>query len=101
MVMILSIASSHRKIIVIKRNFGGRLAFHEKIVIERCRKYNDDPASICMPIFELMYIWNYFNMIRSKPDLLERWLQLIESRSADSTSVQQRLPDFDNIAHMW
>lgn len=56
----------------LKRNFGGKKAFHEKLVIERSRQFVENPTSIVMPHLDLMYLWNLMSIAKSNPSNLKR-----------------------------
>lgn len=62
----------------IKRSVGGKLAFHEKLVLTRARKFVNTSEDMVMPVFELMYVWNIFNQMGNNPDLFKPMLNLLE-----------------------
>ena len=41
----------------IKRTIGGKLAFHEKLVLTKSKHYVNKSEEMLLPAFELMYIW--------------------------------------------
>ena len=66
------------KVPKLKRNFGGKKAFHEKLVYENSLKYISG-GHLIMPALDVMYIWNIFKIASYKPSCLENILSKIES----------------------
>jgi hypothetical protein len=64
----------------LKRTVGGRKVFHEKIVIERSKKYKDRVEDMILPPLELLYIWNMFHMMFGKKELLEPFLFMVDKK---------------------
>lgn len=64
----------------LKRNFGGKKAFHEKLVIDRSRKYADNEQSLVFAPLDLMYMWNVFVIAACQPDCLPRILGHIDAK---------------------
>lgn len=64
----------------LKRHLGGKRAFHEKIVLDRSKKYANKVNELILPAFELIYIWNIFNMMSQDPSLLQPMLNLVEEK---------------------
>ncbi|XP_015781978.1 tetratricopeptide repeat protein 39A isoform X1 [Tetranychus urticae] len=76
------ISKAFLRIPQLKRRFGGKRAFHEKIVIERSRKYHDKVKQMLLPPFELLYIWNIFKMMASNQKLIQAYLDKIDAKLA-------------------
>jgi hypothetical protein len=72
--------SCYRKIPKLKRKLGGKRAFHEKIVIDRSKKFHDKLDQLMLPPFELLYIWNMFHMMAHEPKLLMPMLEEVENK---------------------
>ncbi|KAI1283776.1 Tetratricopeptide repeat protein 39B [Halotydeus destructor] len=50
-----------------KKNFGGQRAFHEKLVLDRSAIYGEFPEKMVLPIYDLAYVFNYFELfVRSQ-----------------------------------
>lgn len=64
----------------LKRTVGGRKVFHEKIVIEKSKKYKNNVEDMILPPLELLYIWNTFHMMFGKKELLEPFLHLVDKK---------------------
>lgn len=59
----------------LKRNFGGKRAFHEKLVIERSKQFVNSPQSMILPHLDLMYLWNLMSLANSNKILLEKLIE--------------------------
>lgn len=68
------------KVQSLKRNFGGKRAFHEKLVAENAKKFLDHPDKIVLPSLDLMYIWNVYQVASGSSDCLPRILQKIDQK---------------------
>lgn len=81
----------------IKRSLGGKLAFHERLVLTRSKKYVNNSEDMLLPAFELMYIWNVFNMMSNNPELFNPMLELIETKlkSLDKKDGNYKLFEFE------
>lgn len=64
----------------LKRHLGGKRAFHEKIVLDRSKRYANKVNEMLLPAFELIYIWNIMNMMKSDPNLLLPMLAMVEEK---------------------
>lgn len=69
-----------RRIPQLKRTVGGRKVFHEKIVIERSKRYNSQVQLMLLPPLELCYIWNLFQMMYGKKELVQPFLDRINTK---------------------
>lgn len=61
----------------LKRNFGGKKAFHEKLVYEHAMTYIAK-GQLIMPILDVMYIWNIFKVASYKSNCLQTIIDKIE-----------------------
>lgn len=66
----------------IKRTIGGKLAFHEKLVLTRSKHYVHKSEEMVLPAFDLMYVWNNFNMMANNPELFTPMMELVEGKLA-------------------
>lgn len=64
----------------LKRHLGGKRAFHEKIVLDRSKRYANKVNDMLLPAFELIYTWNIFNMMSNDPSLLKPMLEMVEDK---------------------
>ena len=64
----------------LKRHLGGKRAFHEKIVLDRSKRYSNKVNEMILPAFELIYIWNIFNMMSSDPSQLTPMLNMVDEK---------------------
>lgn len=62
----------------VKRHFGGKKAFHEKIVIEKAAVYVSHPEKMILPQLDLMYLWNLFIQASHNPPSLKKIKLMIE-----------------------
>lgn len=69
----------------VKRHFGGKRAFHEKIVIEKAAVYVHEPERMVLPQLDLMYLWNLFIQASHNPSSLDKIKALIQ-RELDSVA---------------
>ncbi|XP_074598326.1 tetratricopeptide repeat protein 39A-like isoform X2 [Brevipalpus obovatus] len=88
----------------LKRRFGGKRAFHEKLVIERSRKYHNKVKQLLLPPFELLYIWNIFNMMSNNSCLLKPFIERIEAKlmlhDGDKENESARLDRYSYLIFM-
>ena len=75
----------------LKRHFGGKRAFHEKIVIEKAAVYVQDPERMLLPQLDLMYLWNLFIQASHNPPSLQKIREMIEGE----LDVVKRASDVD------
>lgn len=80
------------KVQSLKRNFGGKRAFHEKLVSENAKKFLNNPDSIVLPSLELMYIWNIFQVASGNQECLPRILTKIDRKLTDYSTDSKDLP---------
>lgn len=74
------ISKSLKRIPQLKRTVGGRKVFHEKIVIERSKRYSNCVEEMILPPLELIYIWNMFQMMYGKRELIQPFLHMIDGK---------------------
>lgn len=72
----------------IKRTIGGKLAFHEKLVLTKSKHYVNKSEEMVLPAFDLMYVWNNFNMMANNPDLFTPMMELVEAKLAELKKSQ-------------
>lgn len=72
---------SHFKLAVrLKRSFGGRRAFHEKLVAEKAKTFIANPENIVMAPLDLMYLWNVFAIAARNSECMLTILSKIEEK---------------------
>lgn len=69
-----------KKAVQLKRTFGGRRAFHEKLVAEKAKSFIRNPDKIVFAPLDLMYLWNSFAVAARNPDCLANILFKIEGK---------------------
>lgn len=74
------ISKTLKRIPLLKRTVGGRKVFHEKIVIERSKKWCNNVQSMLLPPLELLYIWNMFQMMYGNKELIQPFLDLVDQK---------------------
>lgn len=62
----------------LKRHFGGKKAFHEKIVIEMSQRFVQDATQMVMPHLDLMYLWNMFTLASQSSETLDSIIRNID-----------------------
>lgn len=72
----------------IKRTIGGKLAFHEKLVLTKSKHYVNKSEEMVLPAFDLMYVWNNFNMMANNPELFTPMMELVEAKLAELKKSQ-------------
>jgi hypothetical protein len=83
----------------LKRNFGGKRAFHEKLVIEKSKQFADAPEKFVMAILDLMYIWNVFILISYNDECLHKLMAKIEER-LQSVDKDQDMDSYSRLVFM-
>lgn len=80
----------------VKRNFGGKKAFHEKIVIEKSKRFLDNPSKMVLLPLDLIYLWNMFNVASTNRQIISGMIQLISKRM----DTIDKSTDFDTYAYL-
>lgn len=86
-----------------KRKLGGKKAFHEKIVLDRSKKFHDNVQNMLLPPLELIYIWNFFHMMAKQPKLLFPMLASVENKlkiHAKSSDASKSLDQYCYLIFM-
>lgn len=65
---------------LVKRHFGGKKAFHEKIVIEKAKRFLDNPSKMILAPLDLIYLWNMFNVAATNRSMISSMIKLISSK---------------------
>jgi tetratricopeptide (TPR) repeat protein len=74
------VLESLEKVLTLKRNFGGKRAFHEKLVAENARKFLKNTDKIVLPALDLMYLWNVYQVASGNSECLPRILDKINKK---------------------
>lgn len=80
----------------VKRHFGGKKAFHEKIVIEKSKRFINDPSKMILVPLDLIYLWNMFNVAATNRQMVSSLIKLISSKM-DTTD---KFGNCDNYAYL-
>lgn len=62
----------------LKRKLGGIHVFHEELSLSKHKKYLHNVENWHLPIYELIYVWNFLYMMRKQPQLIEKVVQTVE-----------------------
>jgi hypothetical protein len=57
---------------------GGIHVFHEEMSLSKHKKYLNNVDNWHLPIYELIYVWNFMYMMRKQPILIEKILENVE-----------------------
>ena len=85
-----------RRAIKLKRTFGGKRAFHEKLVCDKAKIFVENPSRVVLAPLDLMYLWNTFKIAARNPDCLPNILAKIEEKLQDHT----READVETYAYL-
>ena len=85
-----------RQAIKLKRTFGGKRAFHEKLVSDKAKLFMDYPSRVVLAPLDLMYLWNTFTIAGRNPDSLPNILSKIEEK----LEVYTRETDIETYAYL-
>lgn len=80
----------------VKRHFGGKKAFHEKIVIEKSKRFLNDPTKMVLVPLDLIYLWNMFNVAATNRQMTTSLTGLITNKMESI----DKLSDFDNYSYL-
>lgn len=61
-----------------KQRIAGKSLPMEKFVIKKCDRYFAQKKYLCLPVLELMYLWNIFKTVGKRMDLLLQFYKAIE-----------------------
>lgn len=64
----------------LKRTFGGKKAFHEKLVLGRSLAFAENPDGLVLAPFEVVYMFNFIQWTRGKKELIEPLLERVEAK---------------------
>lgn len=74
----------------IKKNFGGRIAFHENIVAAKAKFFVKHPERMLLVPLDVMYIFNAFNVAAAKDGCLDAIIAKLDEQLL-------RFPKKDNL----
>uniref|UniRef100_A0A665VZE5 Zgc:158403 n=2 Tax=Echeneis naucrates TaxID=173247 RepID=A0A665VZE5_ECHNA len=67
-----------RQVPTFKQKIAGKSPPTEKFAIRKARRYKaPSPVKLPVPVLEMMYMWNGFNVIRKRPELTEGIMQTL------------------------
>lgn len=61
-----------------KQRIAGKSLPMEKFMIKKTERYFAQKKNLVLPIFELMYVWNFFKIIGKRQDLILNIFKRIE-----------------------
>ena len=64
----------------VKKTFGGKKAFHEKVIVERSKMYAKCPEQLVLAPLEIAYIFNFVTWIDGKRNIIDPILARIEAK---------------------
>lgn len=73
-----------------KRTMGGKKAFHEKFVLENSIRYSECPQKMLMPIYDVAYLFNFFQMFAGKPGQMQPILDEVTTKLTALSNHSQR-----------
>lgn len=88
----------------LKKNFGGRIAFHEQLVITKSRKAakefkaGDVHCGGLLPALDMMYLFNAFHIAACDGTALPKLVTLIESKMSAKSVEGHKLHGGQDIA---
>ena len=66
-----------------KQRIAGKSIPMEKFVIKKSERFFAQNDRLCLPVLELLYIWNYLKIIGKKLTMVENFYHLIERTMED------------------
>ena len=92
-----------RKVPSLKRTFGGKKAFHEKLVLGRSRAFADEPEGLVLAPLEVAYIFNFVQWTNGRKDILQPLLERVQHKLDELTKCSDASSDmryFDKLAYL-
>lgn len=71
-----------------KQRIAGKSIPMEKFVIKRTERYFAQKKCLILPVFELMYVWNFFRIIGKRADLTLNIFKRIEEEEKELKKMQ-------------
>lgn len=81
-----------------KQRIAGKSIPMEKFVIKRTERYFAQKKCLILPVFELMYVWNFFRIIGKRADLTLNIFKRIEEEEKELKKMQKTDYHADNEA---
>jgi len=69
-----------RKAVSLKKTYGGRLAFHEKLIHKRAKQYCENLSNFLLPLIEIFYLYNILKFARYSDLVVENYEQMIDQK---------------------
>ncbi|XP_076462469.1 tetratricopeptide repeat protein 39B-like [Babylonia areolata] len=63
----------------LKQRIAGKSLPFEKFAVAKAKRYMDQDEHLTLPAIELIYVWNGFNILGKKPELVESVLGVVET----------------------
>ncbi|KAI1296837.1 Tetratricopeptide repeat protein 39B [Halotydeus destructor] len=68
------------RVLKLKKSFGGRRAFHERLVAENAKKFIKHPNKMVLPALDLVYLWNGFRVASYSAPCLAKMVDELDGR---------------------
>ena len=81
-----------------KQRVAGKSLPMEKFVIKKTERYFAQKKNLVLPVFELMYVWNFFRILGKRQDLMLNIFKLIEAAEKELTKNSKNGFQADNEA---
>ncbi|KAL6427087.1 hypothetical protein ACFW04_009332 [Cataglyphis niger] len=81
-----------------KQRIAGKSLPMEKFVIKKTERYFAQKKNLVLPIFELMYVWNFFRIIGKRQDLILNIFKRIEETERELKTASKNEFHADNEA---
>ena len=63
----------------------------EKFVIKKAQRFRDQNSNLCLPAFELVYVWNGFRILSQQYSLVERVYTIVEKKMKETEKKKGQL----------
>ena len=81
-----------------KQRVAGKSLPMEKFVIKKTERYFAQKKNLVLPVFELMYVWNFFRILGKRQDLMLNIFKLIEAAEKELAKNSKNGFQADNEA---
>ncbi|KAI1296832.1 Tetratricopeptide repeat protein 39B [Halotydeus destructor] len=68
------------RVLKLKKSFGGRRAFHERLVAENAKMFIKHPKKMVLPVLDLVYLWNGFRVASYSAPCLAKMVDELDGR---------------------
>ncbi|KAG7207004.1 hypothetical protein KM043_000895 [Ampulex compressa] len=81
-----------------KQRIAGKSLPMEKFVVKKAERYFAQKKNLVLPVFELMYVWNFFRIVGKRQDLILNILKRIEDAEKELQKQPKNAFSTDNEA---